>query len=179
MPVNTQNQELLDNLQSILEDHRSAFGRERSWARSCWMLLGTMIAFGRKTVSQLLWARGCPTDWTAFYRLFSRNRFSYDNLAECCLKAALTILQRTESSVVVFAIDITHVVRNSLTMPGTAWGKAPGTPKFKHGIARLQRFSHLAILSALEDGYVRAVPVRRLPAPVEKAAACEYPCRTE
>jgi hypothetical protein len=178
MAVNTQKCVLFPALEEIISLHRCAFRQRRTYLRCLWLVFGAIFAFGRKTLSQILISLGAQDcDWTAFYRLLSHKRFCYETLSSCLLKAALARV--VSSGIIAAAVDATHVVRSSKTMPGSSWGKSPRTACFKPGVARMQRFSHLCLLTELEQGYSRAIPIRMLPAPPPKAVECEYPACSE
>jgi hypothetical protein len=78
---------LLLELLQILEAHRLAFRQERTFRRSVALLFGELFAFARHTVTQGLLALGLTaSDWTGWYRLFSRERFSEEKLASCLFR---------------------------------------------------------------------------------------------
>jgi hypothetical protein len=160
---------LLPELFRLLDGHRSAFGQERPYQRSVALLLGWVCAFGRHTLTQVLLALGLgETDWTAFYRLFSRGRVDYERLARCLL--AETLAQAPADTPYLVGIDATQIPRHSRTMPGTSWLRHLGTALFRAGIHRTQRFVHLSWLPLPSPaGYSRAVPLRFDPAFPAKA----------
>lgn len=163
---------LLNNLFALLDAHRSAFGQERVFRRAISLLLSEIFSFGRHTVTQGLLALGITDgDWSAWYRLFSRERYAEDQLSQCLL--AETLGHVPEDGPYVIGVDATQVPRSSHKMPGTSWLKAPRTAPFKPGIHRAQRFEHISWLLPIEQGYSRAVPLRFLPAFPEKAVPGE------
>jgi hypothetical protein len=171
---------LLPELFALLAAHRPAFRQDRPFGRCAALVLGWVCAFGRHTVTQVLVALGLGgADWTGFYRLFARRRFDYDRLSACLLGGTLPLAPAEAPYLV--AVDATQVARRSRTMPGTSWLKHPGTPVFRAGIHRAQRFVHLAWLPAPSAaGYSRAVPLRLEAAFPEKAvAARDHPPRKE
>lgn len=171
---------LLPELFRLLAAHRPAFRQARPSQRSVALLLGWVCAFGRHTLTQVLLALGMGgTDWTAFYRLFSRRRVDYEILAGCLL--AETLAQVPATAPYLVGIDATQIPRHSRTMPGTSWLRHPGTAIFRAGIHRAQRFVHLAWLPLPSAaGYSRAVPLRFDPAfPAKAVAAPGYPPQTE
>ena len=167
-PVPSARPPLLTEVLALLQAHRPAFRQDRPFARATALLFGQLFAFGRHTITQSLLALGLTdADWSAFYRLFNATRFDPDQLARCFLRETLAHSDPTQPYVV--AVDGVQVPRSSRTMPGTSWLKAPRTPVFHPGIHRAQRFSHLAHLLPVEDGYSRALPLRWDPAFPEKA----------
>jgi hypothetical protein len=163
---------LLKNLFELIEAHRAAFRQERSFVRAVWMLLSEIFTLARHTVTQGLLALGeTDHDWSAWYRLFSHQRFDYEQLTQITMEASLPSVLVSQPYVV--GIDSVLVPRNSQKMPGTSWWKALGTAPFKPGLARAQRFVHLSWLTPQEAGYSRAIPLQLLPAFPEKAVAAD------
>lgn len=162
-------EQLLQNLRELIELHRPAFKQERPFVRATWLLLSELFSFARHTVTQGILALGeTENDWSAWYRLFSHERFDYDQLTNLTIQE--TIQETGASEPYVTAVDATLVPRSSQKMPGTAWLKALGTAPFKPGLRRAQRFVNLSWLTRREAGYSRAIPLRLLPAFTQKAA---------
>lgn len=161
---------LLAALLPLLAAHRPAFRQARPFQRAVALVFGTLFAFARHTITQLLTALGqTEADWSAWYRLFSDpRRLDYDRLTDRFLGEVLAAVPA--DGVFVAVADGVQVGRHSRTMPGTAWLKCPRTPPFKPGPWRAQRFVHLAaLLPPTADGYSRALPLRWEPAFPEKA----------
>ena len=168
---------LLQALLKLMAAHRAAFGQERSYQRALALVFGELFSFARHTVTQALLALGLTdADWSAWYRLFSRERVDEEALAACLLGETLEHVSADGPYVV--AVDGVQIPRSSLKMPGTSWLKAPRTPAFRVGIHRAQHFLHGAWLTPQEEGYSRAIPLRFLPAFPEKAVpGAAAPCR--
>jgi len=150
---------LLSELWRLLEAHRPAVRQARVFDRLRALVLGQVLAAGRRTIAGALLALGlCDADGSAFYRVFSTPRVAYAVLTRCFLHQTLAVIPAHGPYVTV--VDGVQVPRCSTTMPGTAWLKNPRTPPFKPGIHRAQRFAHLAALLPLWDGYSRALPLR-------------------
>jgi hypothetical protein len=159
---------LLSALWEVLEAHRPAVRQARCFDRLRAVVLGHVLATGRRTIAGVLLALGlCDADGSAFYRLFSRPRLDYAVLTRCLLRQTLPAIPAQGPYVTV--VDGTQVPRCSTTMPGTSWLKNPRTPPFKPGIHRAQRYLHLAALLPPWDGYSRALPLRFVPAFPPKA----------
>jgi len=159
---------LLQKLFELLEVHRGVFRQERVYWRNVGLVLGELFNFGRHTVTQGLMALGMlDGDWSAWYRMFSRERFEEEPLARTLLGETLKEVPENEPYVV--GVDGVQIPRSSLKMPGTSWLKAPRTPVFKVGIHRAQRFLHGSWLTPMQGGYSRAIPLRFLPAFPPKA----------
>lgn len=168
---------LLRALLELVQAHRSAFRQERTYLRVLALVFGELFSFGRHTVTQNLLALGLTdADWTAWYRLFSCERFDEERAAACLM--AETVIHVPVDEPYVVAPDGVQIPRNSRKMPGTSWLKAPRTPVFRVGIHRAQRFVHGAWLTPIVDGFSRAIPLRFLPAFPEKAVpSVAEPCR--
>jgi hypothetical protein len=149
---------------ALLADHRVACRQERTFHRMSAFAVGWLLTLGRHTVTRVLAALGLvEVDWTAFYRLFARDRLDYDALCRTLLRQTLPLAPADDPYLV--AVDGTTVRRHSRTMPGTGWLRAAGTAPFNRGLARCQRFVDLCWLPLPSpDGHSRAVPLRWLPA---------------
>ena len=168
---------LLKTFFELLAAHRLAFNQERVFNRHCTLATAMLFAFSRHTVTQLLLTLGVTdADWSAWYRIFSKERYDPVILEDCFFRE--TLVHVTPDQPYVVAMDGMQVPRSSLKMPGTSWLKAPRTPAFRPGIHRAQRFLHGAWLTPLEDGFSRAIPLRFIPAfPAKAVPACEPPLR--
>lgn len=159
---------LLQALAALVAAHRLAVRQERCFARLralVWARLGTLT---RPTITALLSTLGLSdADGSAFYRLFSHGRVTYEVLTRCFLRE--TLAQMPDEGLYVAAVDGVQLPRSSTRMPGTAWLKNPRTPPWKVGIHRAQRFVHLAALLPRWEGYSRALPLRFVPAFPPKA----------
>jgi hypothetical protein len=154
---------LLRELWHLLAAHRPAVRQARCFVRLRALVVGTVLAVARPTITGLLLTLGLhDADWSAFYRLFSRQRLDYDLLTRCYLRA--TLAQMPPEGPYVTVVDGTQLPRASRTMPGTAWLKCPRTPPFQPGIHRAHRYLHLAALLPRWCGYSRALPLRFVPA---------------
>jgi hypothetical protein len=181
MKNNTKSEEktgLLEELFEIISKHRGAFRQVRTYRRAQALIIGELFSFARHTVTQGLLALGIKDgDWSAWYRLFSQERFDEAELNESLLGETLEHV--SETAPYVTAIDGTSFHRSSLKMPGTSWLRDSRFSAFRPGIHRAQRFLHGAWMTPMENGYSRAVPLRLLPAFPPKAIASEHPPRRE
>jgi hypothetical protein len=170
---------LLVELLELLAAFRPAFGQARSYRRCVALVFGSVCAFARHTLSQLLLALGVTEgDWSAWYRLFSKQRIDVDALDAELVRQTLPEIPGAGPYAV--AMDGVQVPRRSLKLPGTSWLRAPRTPKWKPGIHRAQRFFHLAaLLPITPQGYGRALPLRFVPAFPPKAVPGRTAPRTE
>jgi hypothetical protein len=165
-------------LLELIRAHKETFGQERTYQRALALVFGELFSFARHTVTQALLALGLTdADWSAWYRLFSRERVDEEGLARCLLAETLGHAAANEPYVV--ACDGVQIPRSSRKMPGTSWLKAPRTPVFRKGIHRAQQFVHGAWLTPLAEGYSRAIPLRFLPAFPQKAVPAAVEPRRE
>lgn len=170
---------LLVSLLGLLGAFRPAFRQERPYRRCVALVFGSLFAFARHTLSQVLLALGVTEqDWSAWYRLFSTPRVDVDELNAELVRQTLTEIPARGPYVV--AVDGVQVPRWSQKLPGTSWLKAPRTPRWKPGIHRAQRFCHLAaLLPITRQGYSRALPLRWVAAFPPKAVPGRTAPRTE
>ena len=67
---------LLGTLLDILQDWSEVFAQERTCRRAIAQALGTLTAFGRRTLSRVIWAQVHQhEDWSADYKLHARCRW--------------------------------------------------------------------------------------------------------
>lgn len=169
---------LLTHLFMILEAHRPAFRQERSYRRAMALVLGELFAFGKHTVTQLLMSLGLgEADWSAWYRLFSQERYDEEKLADCLLGEVVGHVPEREPFVI--GVDSFQIPRDSRKMPGSCWLRAPRTAVFMRGIHRAQRFVNVAWLLPIVEGYSRALPLRLVAAFTAKARPALEPPRKE
>ena len=169
---------LLEAVVTLLQAHRRAFRQERTYRRGIGLFFGELFSFARHTVTQGLLALGITDgDWSAFYRLFSHERFEEEALSNCLLGE--TLQHVPEQAVYCVAVDGVAIHRSSLKMPGTSWLKDSRFSAFRPGIHRAQRFLHGAWLTPMVEGFSRAIPLRFLPAFPPKAVAAEQPHQRE
>lgn len=158
-----ENSELLNHLVKLLQAHRHLFRQERVFQRAVLLVVAELVVFARHTVTQLLMSVGLTqTDWSSWYRLFSRGRFPYDGASAVLFGETLNHVAADEPYVV--AGDGTQTRRSSLHMEGAHWLHNPQSPVFKRGIHIAQRWFNGSWLLPAENGYSRAVPLRWLPA---------------
>ena len=168
MTTMPQNAGIIKELKELLQAHRSAFGQERIFMRVVGLVVGEVMTFGRHTLTQVLVSMGLGEDaWSAWYRLFSRERFDEEEVTKQLFRETLKHVEPEERYVV--GGDGTQIARDSRQMEGSSWLKCPRNPPFKRGIHRAQRFFHGAWLMPAEEGYSRALPLRMLAAFNEKA----------
>lgn len=151
---------LLDELLRVLQRSRLAVRQERTFARLVTLTLGSLVALGRHTLSQVIVALGAGGgDWTGWYRLFNRVRIGTETLQTTLVRELVADLDPDAPLPVV--LDATQLPRSSRTFPGSGWGKAPRTMPWRPGFHRAQRLEILSgLLPRSAAGDSRAVPLR-------------------
>lgn len=172
-----QNDELLKNLVQLLRAHRVLFRQERVFQRVVLLVMAEIMVFARHTVTQLLMVLGrVETDWSGFYRLFSRGRYPYEQASEILFSETLKHVGPDELYVV--AGDGSQTRRSSGKMEGAHWLYNPLSPVFKRGIHIAQRWFNGSWLVPAENGYSRAIPLRWMPAfTVKSKPQATLPCQ--
>ena len=171
-----QNLELLKNFFDLLKEYGSLFKQKRTFLRVVDLVLGEIFVFARHTISQIIMTLGRnEEDWTAWYRLFSRERFPYAKVRDLLLRQVLAVYG--EVDLLVVAGDSTQTPRSSRKMEGSGWLRNLRTPPFMLGIHAAQRWFHGAVLLPEAQSYSRALPLYWEPAftPKSKPKAHE-PC---
>lgn len=80
--------------------------------------MSELFVFGRHTVTQLLMSLGVTErDWSAWYRLFSEERFDYESASEGLFKETCPYVASDE--VYVVAGNATQTPRSSRKMEGS------------------------------------------------------------
>lgn len=163
-----QNSELLKNLIQLLSEQHGIANQQRVYERVEMLVFSELFTFGRHTVTQLLMSLGLnEQDWSAWYRLFSEERFNYEAASAGLLVESLRYVG--EDEVYVVAGDATQTPRSSLKLEGSGWLRNMRTPPFMVGIHAAQRWFNGSWLVPQENGYSRAVPLRWLPAFTDKS----------
>jgi DDE family transposase len=171
---------LLTTLLDIVRDWRAAFPQQRSHRRAVAQALGTLTAFGRRTLSRAIWAQGHQhSDWSAEYRLHARSHWLTPDLFQPILERALPYCQGRYAAV---AIDDTRLRKTGRKIPTVAYGRDPMSPKFRFNLMLGLRFLQVSLLLPLyRQGKAspRAIPVRfeevpPLKKPRRKASSQEW-----
>lgn len=163
-----QNSELLKNLFTLIAKQEGLGDQQRIRERLELLVVAELFTFGRHTVTQLLMSLGLTEqDWSAWYRLFSKERFNYEVASEGLFKESLAYVG--ENDLYVVAGDATQTPRSSRKMEGAGWLRNMRTPPFMVGIHVAQRWFNGSWLVPEEGGYSRAIPLRWMPAFTEKS----------
>ena len=158
-----QNTDLLKNLFSLIAAQGEVARQPRVRERVELLVMAELFTFGRHTITQLLMSLGLTEqDWSAWYRLFSHERFNYEAASAGLVAESLRHVAPDE--VYVVAGDATQTPRSSRKLEGAGWLRNLRTPPFMVGVHAAQRWFNGSWLIPNENGYSRAVPVRWLPA---------------
>ena len=137
-----------------------AFAQHRTGCRARRVGLSQLACLGRHTVTGLLGAAGRQfVDWSADYRLFSRDVWDARELFVPILRGIVDLLP--PGTPVVGAMDDTHVEKTGTRTPGVAYRRDPLSPAFHTNFIRAQRFLQVSALlpNAQPAGSARALPI--------------------
>lgn len=132
------------------------------------MATASLICPGKKTVTGLLTTQGrWANDWSADYRLFSRNRVDTKKLFDVVREEVIERIGETEP--LVAALDDTLLPRRGRKMPGASWRRDPLGPKFSMNLVWAQRAAQISA-AVPRDGWTcaaRMIPIdfRSAPSP--------------
>jgi hypothetical protein len=113
-------------------------------------------------------------DWTATYRLFSKNRIPIPDLFSVIRRAIIEQLPPTAPFRAV--IDDSLMRRSGLHTPGVAWRRDPLGPRFQTNFVRAQRFLQISAVMPGNKNAFRLAPIAFIhtptpPKPNRKASA--------
>lgn len=145
---------------------RPAFSQERTYERARKLAISCLVGLGRKTITGMLCAGAQQfEDWSAFYRLFERERFDKKALFEPVRRTVLEELPLQEPLIAL--IDDTLVRKKGRKISGTSWRRDPLGPPFCTNFIWGQRF--LQMSAALPEqgaiGGARGIPIDLAHAP--------------
>lgn len=169
---------LLPELINLINQHGKLYKQERIFNRVLGLVMAELFTFARHTITQLLLALGLTgDDWSAWYRLFSEERFDAEGASSVMAQEMVGEVAATEPFTM--GADGFHVPRCSRKMPGTGWMPGLRTARFNSGSERGQRYVEGSWLTPIENGYSRAVPLRCVPAFTQKSVPAAEAPRTE
>lgn len=125
------------------------------------------MCLGRHTVTGLLTTLGLEFhDWSAEYRLFSRQRLPVASIFGVIRRSVLAELPR--SAPLSVAIDDSLLRKTGTRIAGVAWRRDPLGPPFQTNFVRAQRFLQFSAAVPLADHRCRMVPIsfHHAPTPV-------------
>jgi hypothetical protein len=151
---------LLTEFLALMAASRPVGSDRRVWVRIQVLTLGSLVALGRHTLSQVLIALGAgQQDWSAWYRVFNRGRF-------VGTRGRLVLVQRllagyAPEAPVAVVVDATQLPRSSRRFPGVGATRAPRCPIWRPGVHLAQRVELLSgLVARTAQGESRAIPVR-------------------
>lgn len=123
-------------------------------------MYGELTCLGRHTVTGMLAASGNQfDDWSAAYRLFSKQRVDVSKILNIVQS---NVLQETGCLPYIVAhMDDTLIKKTGKRIPGTAWRRDPLGPHFQTNFIWGQRFIQMSLALPREGqiGQSRAIPV--------------------
>lgn len=127
-------------------------------------MLAVLLSPEKSTLTNLI----CTTarqqeDWTAHYRLYSRERVEKSVLFDTVRGQLLAALNPNAPLVV--AMDDTLTRKRGAHIDGVAWRRDPLGPPFQTNLVRGQRFLQFSAAWPLENGQARMVPIGFFHAP--------------
>ena len=137
-----------------------AFAQFRTGCRAERLGLSQLACLGRHTVTDLVCVSGRQfVDWSADYRLFSRDVWDPHEVFVPVLRGVVDLLPA--QAPLVAAIDDTHVKKTGTRIPGVAYRRDPLSPAFQTNLIRAQRFLQMSALlpHAKPAGSARAIPI--------------------
>jgi len=145
----------------------AACASPRCARRLCAHLLAGLVAPCRRTIANLICVCGrAQADWTADYRLYSRERVDPTLLFRHALRAVEGQLRPLAPLVV--AIDDTLVRKSGSHIFGVGYKRDPLGPAFQTNLVRGQRFVQLAAAWPGPDGQAQMIPIDFTHAPTPK-----------
>lgn len=136
-------------------------------------MLATLLIAAHSTVTNLICTSGGQhQDWTAHYRLYSKDRVEESALFGRALREAVEHLP--PGAPVVFGMDDTIVRKSGTHIHGSGWKRDPLGPPFQTNLVCSQRYLQCSIAWPLAGlpGEARMIPVdfRHAPSPAKSKA---------
>lgn len=121
-------------------------------------MLSVLLCPEKPTVTNLICLGGGQRqDWSADYRLYSKDRIDEAVLFQKSLDEVLTVLPAGQPLVI--ALDDTLVRKCGTHIDGVSWRRDPLGPPFQTNLIRGQRYLQMSAAWPLEGGASRMVPV--------------------
>ena len=159
-------------LQQLLEE-ATADLPERMRSRLARHVLAQIVCLGTHSVTSLLSASGrLAQDWSADYRMYSRQRIEPDALFASVRRNLLDRL--SEDSPAVVALDDTRIRKSGRKVSGAKYTRDPLGPPFQVNLIWAQRFLQLSMASAA-TGQARMIPIGWRHAPHPPKATAKSP----
>ena len=152
---------------------RSVFAQSRTLERALCCGLGSLLALGRRTITNSILARNLvDQDWSADYKVFSRSQWSESDLFD----ASFTVfLDRYPGRDVPVALDDTKLCKSGRRIPHAGWQRDPLSPPFHTNLIWGLRFIQASVLY---PHHIEAeLPARGVPVAFVDAPAVNKPRR--
>lgn len=161
---------MLAELARLLVRWQPVFARRATWVRVVAVLLGLVLATGRRTVTASIVARGRQFGaWAADYLAFSRAPWQVDRLFDAVIDAVIDTEQRScpGGRYLCVAVDDTGLPKSGKCIRSARWMRDPMSPPFQVNLRWGLRYVHLAALLPLHRLGLdpRAISVGFAPAP--------------
>jgi hypothetical protein len=119
-------------------------------------ILSQLVCLGRDTLTNLLTTEGRQfVDWTADYRMYSKERIDCDNIFGQIRKEVHALNDR---KLLITALDDSLLLKTGKKIPGVKYARDPMGPPFQVNFVRGQRVIQMSA-SVSEDGQSRMIPV--------------------
>ena len=164
---------MLRELAALLLLWRPAFGRYSSWLRVTSVLLGLIVATGRRTVTASIAIRGKEFEpWAPDYLAFSRAPWATADLFDGVVDGFLATRDRLNLAdrYLLVAVDDTTLRKSGKSIASARWLRDPLSPPFHLNLRWGLRYLHLAAILPLhlQGMDPRAVSIAFAPAPSVK-----------
>lgn len=161
---------MLVELAALLVRWQPAFARRTTWVRVVTVLIGLVLASGRRTITASIVARRRQFDsWAADYAAFARAPWEVDRLFDAVVDTVI----ETERSLcpgsryLCVAVDDTGLPKTGKCIRSARWMRDPMSPPFQINLRWGLRYVHLAAILPLHRLGLdpRAVSIAFVPAP--------------
>ena len=149
---------ILPHFEQLWNECLPAFDQRRVADRAQTLALSSLLCLGRHTVTGLLTTSGSQFhDWSATYRLFSKDRLPVPEIFSVVRRAVADQLPAGAPFRAV--LDDSLLRRSGLHTPGVAWRRDPLGPRFQTNFVRGQRFLQVSAAMPGSNGNFRLTPI--------------------
>ncbi len=145
---------MLNELAHLLLRWQPLFRQRITWVRLISVLLGLIVAYGRRTVTSSITIRGRQSEpWAADYLVFSRASWEVEGLFDGVVDASIDTLDRfcTRGRYLLVAIDDTSLPKTGKKIAAARWMRDPMSPPFQVNLRWGLRYVHLAMILPLNE----------------------------
>ena len=127
-------------------------------------MLGVLLGPGKRTVTNFICSRGGQAaDWTADYRLYSKDRVDESVFFGRVRDSLLDALP--QGAPLVVGLDDTVIRKTGKKIHGSGWKRDPLGPAFQTNLIWAQRYLQFSAAWPLSNGQARMVPIDFVHAP--------------